>query len=110
MAAISHHRPTGGDLSDFAKKSDRLVKNTLKIIRAFPKAKFYIENPRAVLRKMPFMQDIPKATVTYCSYGDTRMKPTDIFTNNVRDLLNPDGWQPRPMCFNGNRACHHSGS
>jgi hypothetical protein len=39
-------------------------------------------------------------TVTYCSYGDTRMKPTDIWTNHP----NPNFKQ---MCFNGNKECHH---
>lgn len=37
-------------------------------------------------------------TVTYCQYGDNRMKPTDIWTNH------PD---PKflPMCHNGD-SCH----
>ena len=39
-------------------------------------------------------------TVTYCQYGDSRMKPTDIWTNN-------DNWIPREMCKNG-QPCHIS--
>jgi hypothetical protein len=22
-------------------------------------------------------------------------------------LFNPEGWRPLPMCWNGNRKCHH---
>jgi hypothetical protein len=68
---------------------------------------YYIENPRAMLRKMHFMKGMDRTTVTYCSYGDTRMKPTDIFSNNIRDMFNLNGWQPRTMCYNGNKKCQH---
>lgn len=37
-------------------------------------------------------------TITYCQYGDKRMKPTDIWTNS-------ETWQPRPMCKKGD-ICH----
>lgn len=50
------------------------------------------------MRKMTWMQDLPRYTVTYCQYGDTRMKPTDIWTNHP----NP---QFKPMCKNGD-PCH----
>ena len=56
---------------------------------------------------MDFMLGIPKTTVWYCTYGDTRAKPTDIFSNNIYNLFNPYGWKPRPACFNGNTKCHH---
>tara|TARA_R110000796_G_scaffold2888_2_gene11172 strand:+ start:2304 stop:2933 length:630 start_codon:yes stop_codon:yes gene_type:complete len=107
IAAISHHRPLNKPLSDFAKKSDLIVKKTLQIIKDLSPKFWYIENPRGVLRKQDFMIGIPKTTVWYCTYGDTRAKPTDIWTNNLRSLLNPEGWQPRPQCFNGNKNCHH---
>ena len=108
LAAISHHRePDGTPKTEFAAKSDRLVKKTLHVIRSYPDAMFYIENPRATLRKRPFMRGIPRATVWYCKYGDTRAKPTDIWTNNLRSFFCPDGWQPRPECFNGNTRCGH---
>ena len=35
------------------------------------------------------------------------MKPTDIWTNNLKNLLNPNGWNPRKMCKNG-MSCHES--
>ena len=106
LAAISHHRPKGKEMSEFAKKSDRLVQNTLKIIKHFD-CIFYLENPRATLRKQSFMQGINKATIWYCKYGDTSAKPTDIFSNNIHSLFNQDGWIPRPECHNGNKNCHH---
>lgn len=83
----------------------RIVRRTLWLIREFQKLNpnliWFIENPRGALRKMPMMQDLPiRHTVTYCQYGDFRMKPTDIWTNNRR-------WKPRPMCRPG-ADCHVS--
>ena len=49
---------------------------------------------------MDFMRNLPRHTVTYCQYGDTRMKPTDIWTNHP----NPDFLPP---CKNGD-SCHVS--
>ena len=105
IAAISHHRDGLNPKTEFAEKSDRLTKNTLKIIEFF-NCIFYIENPRGMMRKMPFMQDLERATVWYCQYGDKRAKPTDIFSNNIFSLFNPEGWKPRPQCWNGKKGCH----
>lgn len=105
IAAVSHHRKDGQAISEFAKKSDKMIERTHQIIEYFTKLNpdliYYIENPRGMLRKMPFM-DIHEIrnTVTYCQYGDTRMKPTDIWTNNFK-------WTPRAMCKNG-APCHVS--
>ena len=107
IAAISHHRPKNKPLSNFAIKSDLIVKKTLQIIKELNPNKWYIENPRGLLRKQNFMIGLPKTTVWYCTYGDNRAKPTDIWSNNIRSLLNINGWQPRPECFNGNKNCHH---
>ncbi len=109
LAAISHHRHEDGTpKTDFAAKSDRLVKNTIAIIQAFPDAKFYVENPRATLRNMEFMHALGEpVTVWYCRYGDKRAKPTDIWTNNRASLENPNGWHPRSECWNSNKGCHH---
>ena len=38
---------------------------------------------------MSFMQALPRYTVTYCQYGDTRMKPTDIWTNAIDPGFKP---------------------
>ncbi len=85
----------------------RLVVKTLEIINTIKPKHWYMENPRGKLRKLDIVKDLPKATVWYCKYGDTRAKPTDIWTNNLKSIFNPNGWQPRPECFNGNKNCHH---
>lgn len=61
---------------------------------------YFVENPRAGMRSQPFMDGMPRYTVTYCQYGDTRQKPTDIWTNHP----NPDF---KPPCKNGS-PCHQS--
>jgi len=106
IAAISHHRNNQQPKTEFAEKSDRLILNTIKIIKEFD-CMFYIENPVGMLRKMDFMQQFHRTTITYCSYGDERMKPTDIWSNNIASLFNQDGWKPMPKCYNGNKNCHH---
>ena len=113
IAAISHHRNQTEPKSDFAKKSDRLVLKTFEIIDYY-KCPFFVENPRGMFRKMPFVQNRERVTVSYCRYGDIRMKPTDIFTNAL------NVWKPRPMCKNYkydketgeiiDRHCHHEGA
>lgn len=111
IAAISHHRNGTEPKSDYAVKCDRVNKNVLRLIEYFinvnPNLKFFLENPRGMMRKMPFMQTLPRTTVTYCSYGDNRMKPTDIWSNHIYSVMSPDGWIPRKICYNGNTNCHH---
>lgn len=83
----------------------RIIRKTKSIIgycrRLNPNVIFIIENPRGMLRKMPEMKSYSfyLKTVWYCQYGDTRAKPTDIWTNAP--------WIPRPVCKNGNPNCHH---
>jgi hypothetical protein len=102
VAAIGKNWTKVGD--DYIPKNPRadfglkLVQKTLEIIEHFNPTYFFIENPRGMLRKMPIMADLPRQGVTYCQYGDTRMKPTDIWTNSTK-------WIPRPMCKNGD-PCH----
>lgn len=104
VAAISKHRkrnPENGNLepiSDYAKFCDATDQHVLDLIRELNPTFFFIENPRGAMRKMEWMQDIPRYTITYCQYGDTRMKPTDIWTNH------PDP-QFKPPCKNGD-PCH----
>lgn len=104
IAAISHHREkVEGNLnpkSDYAKFCDLTNINVLKLIEELKPKYYFIENPRGGMRKMNFMKDLPRYTVTYCQYGDSRMKPTDIWTNHP----NP-GF--KPMCKNGS-PCHVS--
>ena len=104
IAAISHHRrkneKTGNldAVSDYAKLCDEVDQNVLRLILALSPKYWFIENPRGGMRKMRWMQGLPRYTVTYCQYGDTRMKPTDIWTNHP----NPNF---KPMCKNGD-SCH----
>jgi len=97
--------------SENALKGVEFVKSTLNIIQYFLNTNsnliWYIENPRGKLRKLKIVEGLPRTTVWYCKYGDTRAKPTDIWTNNLYSLLNPNGWYPRPECFNGNKNCQH---
>jgi len=103
IAGVRHHRNGQEPTSEFAVKSDKIIDKVHELIHYFtllnPNLVYYIENPRGMLRKMDFMKRHPiRHTVTYCQYGDTRMKPTDIWTNDLR-------WNPRPMCKNG-APCH----
>lgn len=105
IAGISNHRrkEESGNLkpiSDKAQFSDETIKHVLNLIRELNPKYFFIENPRGGLRKMDFMQDINRYTVTYCQYGENRMKPTDIFTNHENPSF-------KPMCKNGD-SCHES--
>lgn len=102
VASIGHHW-TGGKgayipKTDGARLGLKLVEKTLEIINHFQPTHWFIENPRGVLRKMEIMKGLKRNTVTYCQYGDERMKPTDIWTNS-------NLWVPRPMCKNGD-PCH----
>jgi hypothetical protein len=112
IAACSTHRNNSTEpKSEYAIKCDRVNNHFISMIKEWlvlnPNLKFYIENPRGMMRKMPFVKGMERATVTYCSYGDDRMKPTDIFTNNLWTMYNENGWKPRPICWNGNLKCHH---
>ena len=103
IAAISHHRKReeNGNLapvSEYAKFCDRVNQHTLNLIMTLSPKYWFIENPRGGMRKMDFIHGLPRYTVTYCQYGDTRMKPTDIWTNH------PDP-KFKPMCKNGD-PCH----
>ena len=105
ISAISHHRRKNenGNLdpvSEYAKFCDKTNKHVLDLIQELKPKYYFIENPRGGLRKMDFMKGLYRHTVTYCQYGDTRMKPTDIWTNH------PDP-QFKPMCKNGDN-CHES--
>ena len=106
MTGVHRNKITKEPKTEFAAKSDRLVLNTLKLIKEFD-CKYFIENPRGSLRKMDFMLGIPKTTVWYCTYGDIRAKPTDIWSNHIYSLFNVNGWKPRAICFNGNTNCQH---
>jgi hypothetical protein len=104
IAAISHHRKKNNEtgnldaVSDYAKFCDKTNRHVLDLIEELKPKYYFIENPRGGLRKMDFMKGLYRYTLTYCQYGDKRMKPTDIWTNHP----NP---QFKPVCKNGDN-CH----
>ena len=104
VAGISHHRRyIDGVLcpiSEYACFCDTTNIHVLQLIEELNPKYWFIENPRGGLRKMPFMKDLTRYTITYCQYGDTRMKPTDIWTNHPNPCF-------KPMCKNGDK-CHVS--
>lgn len=106
VAGISHHRrknPLTGSLdpiSEYARFCDNVNMNVLKLIEDLKPKYYFIENPRGGMRKMGWMSNLPRYTVTYCQYGDQRMKPTDIWTNHPEPNF-------KPPCKNGG-SCHIS--
>lgn len=103
VAAISHHRKQDeyGNLvpiTEYAKYCDKVNKHLLDLINELKPRFYFIENPRAALRTMDFMKGLYRYTVTYCQYGEKRMKPTDIWTNHPEPNF-------KPPCKNGDK-CH----
>lgn len=99
VASIGHH--WGGGARQYQPKtthavlSQRIVEHTKNLLLEMkPEFGWLMENPRGVLRKLACVAGLQRVTVTYCRYGDTRMKPTDLF-GHVPE------WTPRPMCRNG---------
>ena len=103
VAAISKHRRKEADgnlapISEYAKFCDKVNAHVVALIKELNPKYYFIENPVGGLRKMAFMQELPRYTVTYCQYGERRQKPTDIWTNH------PDP-QFKPPCKRG-APCH----
>ena len=99
IAAIRHGlRKECLAVTDKARLHDSYVIKSLEIIEVLKPEYWIIENPRACLRKQPFMEGIPRVTVTYCQYGKDRMKPTDLFG------ILPEGFIAK-ACKNG-APCH----
>lgn len=78
-----------------------MVQKAIDLIKELkPKYGWLIENPRGMLRKQEFMKDLPRRTITYCQYGDFRMKPTDLWGE-------VPGWTAKEMCKPG-ASCHEN--
>lgn len=99
VASLRHYWVEGKPKNERCLQGIAIVKKTLSLVEQLLPRFFFVENPRGMLRKQQFMQHLPRKTITYCQYGDFRMKPTDIWTNTA--------WSPRPACKNGN-PCHQS--
>ena len=75
----------------------------LAVIEKLKPRFWWLENPQGGLQTMGFMRNVPgPATITYCQYGDTRMKPTCLWG------VWPSTWRPKPRCHNGDN-CHVPG-
>ena len=83
-----------------ARESLKLVEFTLNLIRELNPYAWLMENPRGMLRKQEVMKALTHRQITYCAYGDTRMKPTDLWG----DVPN---WIARSACRNG-ESCHEA--
>lgn len=93
--------------SDNSLKGLALLDKTISLIKDTDPFLWFIENPRGMMRKVIDeifkrydIKDYRLVTISYCQYGDNRMKPTDIWTNF-------SGWQPKSICKNGS-DCHIS--
>lgn len=105
IAAVSkswHHPEPGVYIpkSETAELSLALLERTFHLIERLRPTAWFVENPRGMARKMQVVQGHRRETVTLCQYGDTRQKPTDVWTNNL-------AWKPRPMCKRG-APCHEA--
>lgn len=108
VASIGKHWDSEGNPKTIeALNGIKLLMNTIDIIKVMRPKYWYIENLRGMMRKVIDEKlcdrDImiyKRHTITYCQYGDTRMKPTDIWTNDM-------AWNPRKACKNGDK-CHVS--
>jgi hypothetical protein len=117
VASIGHHwYKDHTPKTEQAKLGVQIVQKTLDIINYFKPDYFFIENPRGKLRKLDVVKNIPRTTVCYCKYGDSKLKPTDIWSNFILEentLLSEDnklqGWKPRAMCNYRQKDCdcHH---
>jgi len=105
VASIGRHWSKDGDVytpkTEAASFNQTLVAHTRHIVESIrPRYGYLIENPRGMLRKLPAVQGLPQRTVTYCQYGDTRQKPTDLWGN-------VPGWVAREPCKPGS-PCHEA--
>lgn len=107
VAAIGKHRKKNyvtdelDPVSDYAKFCDAVNSHIIDVVvNQLKPTYWFIENPRGGMRKMQFVKDLNRYTVTYCQYGDKRMKPTDIWTNHAAP-------QFKPPCKNG-APCHEA--
>ena len=91
--------------TDTAHLGIKLLERTIWVIeRCNPNLKLWVmENPRAKMRKLPQMQNFKRATVTYCQYGEKRMKPTDLWYGGGYS----QNLKLKPPCKNG-MNCHIS--
>lgn len=113
IAAISHHRRLNPEtknldpISDYAKFCDKTDQHCLWLISQLKPKFFFVENPRGAMRKMTWMQGLPRYTVTYCLAGETKVvtvdgeRPIADLVDTTQRLLTKDGtWVDAPIrCY-----------
>ena len=98
IASCGHHWNAPDNTGHREPKSDKarlgvaLVEHTLKVIEWLNPEYHWIENPVGILRKLPILTHLSHHKITYCRYGEDRMKPTDLWGKF------PSSWTPRPEC------------
>lgn len=84
--------------SEAARLGLAIVQHTFLLIGTYlmrhPDTLYVIENPRGVMRKVA--PHAPTGTTWYCQWGETRAKPTDLWTNASAAF-----GEPMPSCHNG---------
>jgi hypothetical protein len=76
----------------------RIARHTFDLIDAYAPKAYLVENPIGALRVMGFVgQRTDRRSTWYCRWGETRAKPTDIWTN----IWGPGGSRAWPVCRQG---------
>lgn len=78
--------------SDGGRLGVELLRWTLEFIQEVQPEFFIIENPVALMRRMPELEDLERQTTSYCQYGMWYRKPTDLWGGF------PSSWSIRPQC------------
>ena len=105
VASIGKH--WGGGKKAYVPKSEgaklgiELVEHTKDLIQAIDPYFFVIENTRGLIRKLELLDEFERHMVTYCHYGETRMKPTDLWGGF------PPSLKLKDPCKNG-APCHEA--
>lgn len=85
-----------------AELGEKLAYKTLEIIKYFlkknPHLLFVIENPKAMLRRMPVYNKLPRESTQYCLYRFRYRKPTDFFHNFPKGLGLKEDDLDSPLC------------
>lgn len=76
-----------------------ILTKTVELITELAPRFWVIENPVGKMRRMPVLAPFERRTITQCQYGETRMKPTDLWGGFPPSLV------LRPQCAKG-APCH----
>lgn len=92
-----HHDHT--PKTDTARLGKAILERTVSLIGELDPAFWVIENPVGKMRRMSVLEPLERRTITQCQYGETRMKPTDLWGGFPPSLV------LRERCRNG-APCH----